>query len=160
MKRWLTWREPMSKNANPATIGLFIVIGLALGVGGIILFSSWKIFATTEKYILYFDASVEGLAPGAPVRFRGVTVGSVVETLIHHNQVAGDTHMPVIIEVDESLIRKKTDLTINLSDDASFQQMLRQGLCGMLQAESLVTGVLYVELDIPPPMRRPRHFIR
>ena len=121
-----------------------------LGVGGIILFSSWKIFATTEKYILYFDASVEGLNPGDPVRFRGVTVGSVVETLIHHNQVAGDTHMPVIIEVDESLIRKKTDLTINLSDEASFERMLQQGMRGTLQAQNLVTSVLYVELDILP----------
>ena len=145
----------MSEKPNPTTMGSFIVLGLVLGVGGIILFSSWKIFAKTEKYVLYFDASIEGLNPGAPVRFRGVTVGSVVETLIHHNQVAGDMHTPVIIEVDQSLIRKKTDLTINLSDEASFERMLQQGMRGMLEAESLVTGVLYVELDILPQAPAP-----
>ncbi|MCI0533906.1 MAG: MlaD family protein [Verrucomicrobiales bacterium] len=145
----------MSKKANPTSIGLFIVIGLALGVGGIILFSSWSLFVKRERYILYFDASVKGLNPGAPVRFRGVTVGSVLDTLIHHNQAVGDTHMPVIIELSESLVRKKTDRTIDLSDEADFKRMVKQGMRGMLQAQSLVTGVLYVELGIlpnaPPP---------
>jgi paraquat-inducible protein B len=140
----------MSKKANPTILGLFIMIGLALGVGGIILFSSWKMFTKTEKYVLYFDASVKGLSPGAPVRFRGVTVGSVVETLIHHNQAAEDTDMPVIIEVDESLVLKKTDRSISLSEDASFERLLKRGMRGVLQAQSLVTGVLYVELDILP----------
>ena len=82
-------------------------------------------------------------------------MGTVVETLIHHNQAAEDTDMPVIIEVDESLFRKKTDRSINLSDQTLFEKLLKQGLRGMLQAQSLVTGVLYVELDIlphaPPP---------
>jgi paraquat-inducible protein B len=145
----------MSKKVNPTTLGLFIIIGLALGVAGIILFTSWKIFSKTEKYVLYFDASVRGLNPGAPVRFRGVTVGSVVDTLIHHNQAPDDTDMPVIIEIDESLVRKKTDRSISLSEKAHFDRLLKQGLRGLLQAQSLVTGVLYVELDIlphaPPP---------
>src|SRR4051812_45476207 len=98
----------MSKKANPAVLGLFIVAGLVLAVTGIVLFTSWKIFSKTEKYILYFDASVRGLNPGAPVRFRGVTVGTVIDTLIHHNQASDDTDMPVIIEIDESLVQKKT----------------------------------------------------
>ena len=132
------------------------MIGLALGVGGIILFSSWKLFVKHERYILYFDASVKGLSPGAPVRFRGVTVGSVIETLIHHNQAASDTHMPVIIEVSESLVRKKTDQTIDLSDEAAFKEMIKQGMRGVLQSQSLVTGVLYVELDILPNAPLPK----
>ena len=109
----------MSKKVKPATLGLFIIVGLALAIGSIVLFSSRSVFHKSEKYILYFDASVKGLNPGAPVRFRGVTVGKVAEMLILHNQAAGDPDMPVIIEVDESVFRKKTDQTINLaaSDD-------------------------------------------
>ena len=53
----------MSKKVNPTAVGLFIMIGLALGVGGVILFGSWKMFTKTEKYILYFNASVKGLNP-------------------------------------------------------------------------------------------------
>jgi paraquat-inducible protein B len=140
----------MSKKANPTTLGLFIVIGLGLAVAGIVAFSSWKLFGKTEKCILYFDASLTGLSPGAPVRFRGVTVGSVSEMLIHHNQAPDDRSMPVIVEIDESLIRKKTDRSLSLSEDAPFQRLLAGGMRGLLQAQSLVTGVLYVELDILP----------
>jgi len=146
----------MSKKVNPTILGLFMMIGLALGVGGIILFSSWKMFNKTERFILYFDTSVRGLNPGAPVQFRGVKVGAVIEKLIQHNQALEDTDIPVIIEVDESLIRKKTDRGISFSDEASFEKALQQGLRGTLQLESLVTGVQYVELDIlshPPPAR-------
>ena len=133
-----------------------MMIGLALGVGGIILFSSWKMFNKTEKFILYFDTSVRGLNPGAPVHFRGVKVGAVIEKLIQHNQAPEDTDIPVIVEVDESLVRKKTDRRISLSDEASFEKALQQGLRGELQLESLLTGVQYVELDIlshPPPVK-------
>ena len=98
---------------------------------------------------------MKGLNPGAPVRFRGVTVGKVAEMLILHNQAAGDPDMPVIIEVDESVFRKKTDQTINLAASDDLDKWIKQGLRGILEAQSLVTGVLYVELDIlphaPPP---------
>lgn len=138
----------MSKKANPTVLGFFILLGVALGVGGILLFSSWKIFSKPQRYILYFDASVRGLSPGAPVQFRGVTIGSVVETLIHHNQAPEDTHMPVIIEVDENIVRDKTDQLLVLADKETREKMIERGLRGVLQAQSLVTGVLYVELDI------------
>ncbi|HNQ88460.1 MAG TPA: MlaD family protein [Verrucomicrobiota bacterium] len=93
----------MSQKANPTSIGLFLVIGLALGVLGLITFSSGKLFRTQHRYILYFDASLKGLNPGAPVKLRGVTVGSVAEVLITHNQARTDFSMPVIIDIDREL---------------------------------------------------------
>ena len=99
---------------------------------------------------------MRGLNPGAPVKYRGVTVGSVREILIRHNQRASDLHIPVIITVDESLIRKKTDRTIDLSDDTAFQTMVPNGLRGILQAQSLLTGLLYIELDVLPDSPPPR----
>jgi paraquat-inducible protein B len=146
----------VSKKANPTAIGLFIVLGLGLTVGALLLFSSVKFLGKSERYILYFDSSVKGLNPGAPVKFRGVTVGSVREVLIRHSQRANDTHIPVIITVEESLIRKKTDRTIEMSDDETFRVMVEKGLRGMLQAQSLLTGILYVELEVLPNSPPPR----
>ncbi len=141
----------MSKKANPATIGIFICVGLALGVGAILLLTSAKLFTKTRKYILYFDESVLGLSPGAPVKFRGVTIGSVREVLIHHNQAERDRAMPVIIEVDQSILKKKNDSTIDLSNDQTFRRMITNGLRGTVEAQSLVTGLLYVELEFHSP---------
>src|SRR5881396_760921 len=63
----------MSKKANPTFVGLFIVLGLALGLVGLIIFSSGKLFSKQQRFILYFNASLKGLNPGAPVKLRGVT---------------------------------------------------------------------------------------
>jgi len=137
----------MSKRANPATIGIFICVALVLGVGAILLLTSARLFSHPEKYILYFDGSVLGLNPGAPVKFRGVTVGSVREILIHHNQHERDRAMPVIIELDRSVLKEKSDYAVNISDKDRFKRMIEFGLRASIEAQSLVTGLLYVELE-------------
>src|SRR5208283_5280974 len=60
------------KTSNPTALGVFLVIGLALGVAGVLIFSSGTLFHPQQKSILYFDGSLKGLNPGAPVKFRGV----------------------------------------------------------------------------------------
>jgi len=145
----------MSKKANPTAIGVFIVIGLALGVAGLILFGSAKIFRKQDKFILYFDASLKGLNPGAPVKMRGVTIGSVHDVFIRHNQGTDDFFMPVVIEVDEKMAQAKTDRQIDLSNKTYVDGSVRAGLRGKLEAQSLVTGVLYVELQFMPNPRPP-----
>jgi paraquat-inducible protein B len=138
----------MSKKANPATIGVFICVALALGVGAVLLFSSARWFSKTQKCILYFDGSVLGLNPGAPVKFRGVTVGSVREVLIRHNQHERDPAMPVIVELDQSVLNEKSDYVINISDKQVFKSMIDRGLRATIEAQSIVTGLLYVELEL------------
>ena len=76
----------MSKKINTTSIGLFIVVGVALGVIGLLLFSSSKLFSRSEEIIVYFDSSLNGLDEGAPVKFRGVTIGSVKRVMIRFNQ--------------------------------------------------------------------------
>lgn len=146
----------MSQKANPTSIGLFIVVGTILGVVALILFSSGKLFSQQHRYILYFDASLKGLNPGAPVKLRGVTIGSVVDVLIAHNQKTNDFAMPVIIEVNQDLLQSKSDRYVAVGSRPKFEEFVQRGLRGQLDAESLVTGVLYVELqvmrDAPPPV--------
>jgi hypothetical protein len=99
----------MSKKANPTLIGLFFVVGFALTITGLLLFSSRSLFHPQVTFILYFEDSLKGLEPGAPVKFRGVTIGSVVEVLIRHNQPSNDHSMPVIIAIDKEMAQSKSD---------------------------------------------------
>jgi paraquat-inducible protein B len=146
----------MSKKANPTIIGLFFAIGLVLGVAGLLVFSSRSLFHPQHKIILYFNASLKGLNPGAPVKFRGVTVGSVVDILIRHNQAADDFSMPVVIAIDKKLAQIKSDKELRIGDKSNLDQVILQGFRARLDSESLVTGVLYVALDVipdaPPPI--------
>jgi len=145
----------VSKKANPTLIGLFFVASIALGVVALLLFSSRSAFHPHKKHILYFDDSLKGLNPGAPVKFRGVTVGSVEEIFIRHNQAKDDHSMPVVISIDKTLTQSKSDVALEFTE-TRLNELVDMGYRGILDAESLVTGVLYVELDVmtnaPPPI--------
>src|SRR6266568_7640050 len=146
----------MSKKPNPTSIGLFFVIGLALCVAGLLVFSSRSLFHPQQKHILYFNASLKGLNPGAPVKFRGVTIGKVAEVLIRHNQASNDFSMPVIVSIDKKLAQSKSDEQLEVGSEARLSLLIQQGFRGGLDAESLVTGVLYVALDIVPNAPTPQ----
>jgi paraquat-inducible protein B len=140
----------MSRKPNPTLIGLFIVAAIALAVGAVFLFGSVGIFKHTKKYVAYFDTSLQGLDPGMPVKFRGVTIGRVKDILIHFNQAPGDSTLPVIIELDEDLLTRGTDKSFQLTDDATLETHLQRGLRARLELQSILTGLLYVDLDFLP----------
>lgn len=142
----------MSQKANPTVIGVFIVIALALGVGALLIFSSSKLFTQTQQCILYFSTSLNGLNEGAPVKYRGVAIGTVARVMIQFNQATNDYAMPVIIEIQENLLKKRmgdADL-FERGDPFKRDLAVLRRLRGSLQTESFVTGVLYVELDTNP----------
>jgi paraquat-inducible protein B len=145
----------MSKKANPVSIGLFLIFGLALAVAAVLVFTSRSAFHPRVKQILYFDSSLKGLEPGAPVKFRGVTIGSVVEVLIRHNQFTNDYSMPVLISLDKKLAQGKSDELLQIGSQAMLDHLIQRGFRGRLDAESLVTGILYISLDIVPSAPTP-----
>ena len=146
----------MSQKANPTTIGLFIVIGVALGVAGVLVFSSVRFFSRSLDCIVYFNESLNGLDEGAPVKFRGVTIGSVKRVMVHFSQATNDYAMPVIFQVEEKLIEERLGEPIEIFSKSSLDERIKRGLRASLQTESLVTGVLYIDVRpnpfAPPPV--------
>jgi paraquat-inducible protein B len=146
----------MSKKANPTSIGLFIVTGVALGVVGLLLFSSSRLFSHTRVLVVYFDESLNGLNEGAPVKYRGVTIGSVKRVMVRFNQATNDYAMPVLLEVEEELIRERLGEAMEFFTQQSLDERIKLGLRASLQTESLVTGVLYIDVrpnpNAPPPV--------
>jgi paraquat-inducible protein B len=146
----------MSKKTNPTAIGLFIVIGVALGVAGLLLFSTSKLLSRTLDVVVYFDGSLNGLNEGAAVKYRGVPIGSVKRVMVHSNQATNDYAMPVILELQEKLLLRRLGEPMDVFSEQSLEDRIKLGLRASLQAESLVTGVLYVNMRLntnaPPPV--------
>ncbi|HEX8110463.1 MAG TPA: MlaD family protein, partial [Kofleriaceae bacterium] len=143
----------MSKRASPANIGAFVVIALALLVTAILILGGGRLFRTTAAVIVYFDDSVGGLRVGAPVKFRGIEVGTVKDVRINMAGVALDPHhvlIPVVLEIDERQLRERGAPALDLRDPKQVQRLVDQGLRAELALESFVTGVRSVELDIRP----------
>lgn len=104
-----------------------VVVGVALGLRGT--------GAETTSYHTYFDESVQGLDLGAPVKYRGVKIGSV-ETIA----VAPDRqHVDVGLAIGADEARR---LALATSSELR-AQLVSQGL----------TGVKFVELDVVDPAR-------
>ncbi len=143
----------MSKRASPAAIGAFVVGALALAVVSLALFGSGLLRANRQMFVLFFDSDVSGLRTGAPVKFRGVEVGSVQAVQLNLNvSTKGHTEsvrIPVIISIDNDKL-KEHGAEIRLQDPEVFKQVISAGLRGQLSIESIVTGVLYVRLDLFP----------
>ena len=53
-----------------------------------------------HKFLLYFDGTVRGLAPDAPVEFRGIKMGRVVSVDLEFDMDKQEFHIPVLIELE------------------------------------------------------------
>jgi paraquat-inducible protein B len=148
----------MSQKISPTLIGAFVVGAVALLVIGVVAFGSGQLFRKTQQFVLYFDGSVNGLHMGAPVKFKGVEIGSVKDIKLEMG-LGNQVHkIPVIIEIDLKKVIRRGVTREKAMDPNTIREFVTQGLRGQLQTESLVTGVLYVALDWFP--ETPLHFVQ
>lgn len=145
----------MSLRANPTAIGLFMIGGALLTVTGVAALAATTWSGDRHTFISYFDETVNGLEPGAPVKFQGVPVGTVTELLIQIHQADKTFRVPVQYEIDVDRLTTAVGTFLHLDEDVVRRQQIADGLRAQLQMESLVTGQLYVEIsyreDAPPP---------
>jgi paraquat-inducible protein B len=106
-----------------------------------------SIFVPDRRCLLFFDQSVRGLTVGAPVEFRGLPLGRVVEISFEHSP-PGDTRVPVVIEIDSDLLKNAIENIENGKDILA--ECVRRGLRATLSTGSLLTGALYVDIDFIP----------
>lgn len=104
-------------------------------------------FRPDRRALLLFDQSVRGLERGAPVEFRGIPIGRVVEISLKHVE-PGDSRIPVLIEFDTGAFSHLSAEAGN--DTISLARGVDQGLRARLGTASLLTGALFVDLDIFP----------
>ncbi|MGH7781894.1 MAG: MlaD family protein [Candidatus Binataceae bacterium] len=146
----------MGKKVNPTLVGVFVLGAIALVVLGIIVVGGGNLFRRAHKFVLYFSSDVNGLRVGAPVKFRGVEIGSVTAVRLSVPGMEGGVlqnnvqiRIPVIIQLDSAkLISHGAE--VNLDDPEAMQQAIAMGLRGQLATESILTGLQYVDLDMHP----------
>ena len=116
-----------------------------------IAFGSGRLFRETKEFVLYFDGTVNGLHVGAPVKFKGVEIGSVKDILLQLDGDSGVDKIPVIIEIDLKKLTARGASGVLVEKQEAFQKaIVEQSLRAQLQTESMVTGVLYVGFDFFP----------
>lgn len=108
-----------------------------------------------ETYTLLFKESVRGLPVGAPVDLRGVTVGEVSRIDLELDPARNEFSMPVEIKFYPERLRaryrnssKKSKLPVNTRE--LLNSLVEHGFRAQLRSGSLLTGQLFVALDLFP----------
>ncbi len=145
----------MSKPVNPMTIGGFLLGGLILLITGLLVFGGGQFFKEQRKFVIYFDSSLNGLNVGAPVKLQGVQVGTVKEIALQMDQMNRHIYKPVVIEFDPSALVDLRGIPLQPAhgEEArrkNMQMLIDAGLRARLEMQSLLTGLLYVDIDFYP----------
>jgi paraquat-inducible protein B len=113
------------------------------------VFGGGRFFADRLTWVTYFPGSVKGLRLGAPVNFRGVQIGQVTRIQVLYDEKDGSLLIPVVMEVLPEQIRM-IDRINGRGEAAEIESLIQRGLRAQLQTDSLVTGLLSVDLDFYP----------
>lgn len=130
---------------NHWKLGLFVLVAIV----GLVAVTFWigarRFERQSFKAISYFDESVQGLEVGSPVKWRGVTIGTVAEITVAPDgrqvQVTSDIY-------SDSLHR--LGLEEPLAGGSFIDPNLRVQL-----ASAGITGVRFLQTDFFDPVRNP-----
>ncbi|WP_437670366.1 MlaD family protein [Sorangium sp. So ce131] len=140
----------MFSSTNYFKIGLFVLLGLAAAFATAVAFGANQVERRTLAYYTYFNESVQGLDPGSPVKYRGVTIGTVATI-----EIAPDRrHVQVAAELDFESIRR-LGLTEAPSGEAGpIRFSVPPELRTQLQSQG-ITGLKFLALDLFDPETTP-----
>jgi len=106
----------------------------------------------SQSYVLVFKESVRGLAVGAPVDFRGITIGEVTDIRMEIDHRTREVNMLVYIRnYPERFRARSVGKVPSLKDGETYvSRMVESGLRAQLKSGNLLTGQLYIALDFFP----------
>jgi paraquat-inducible protein B len=100
---------------------------------------------------------VRGLSVGAPVEFKGIRIGSVLDVQLEFDSRDTSFRIPVLVEIEPERIRESdTSVPLSAPEDIVVR-LVDRGMRARLQTGNLLTGQLYVELTMQPD--RPLVFV-
>lgn len=101
-----------------------------------------------NRFLVEFEQSVGGLSIGAPVQFRGIKIGEVVDVRLILDLASETPRIPVLIEIHPELIEVAGRETGTRRD--RWTSMVARGMRAQLQTGNILTGQLLVSLDFHP----------
>jgi phospholipid/cholesterol/gamma-HCH transport system substrate-binding protein len=146
----------MGKRVSPAVIGAFVVASFAILVVALVVVGSGKFFRKPVRFLCMFQGNLNGLKVGAPVKVRGVQIGEVSAIELRLLPSQGKMRpgmqglrLPVFIDVDRSQLMSRGASGAALETNR-LDELIQMGMRAQLDTESLLTGLLYIDLDLHP----------
>jgi phospholipid/cholesterol/gamma-HCH transport system substrate-binding protein len=134
----------MATPTNHWKLGLFVLLGAVLAISAAGVLGARSMHKETGRYVSYFDESVQGLEVGSPIKFRGVTIGTVGKI-----DVAPDhRHVEVTSELGKAeLSQLGLDVAADLIKSGAPKKLVQAIDLRIQLASSGLTGVKFLQLD-------------
>jgi paraquat-inducible protein B len=106
------------------------------------------------EYVVRFAQSVRGLRPGAPVEYRGIRIGRVEQVLLTEMVGQGlrgtGVPIPILVRLEPGRVELPDSEEGTAALAGVIEAAVPRGLRATLSTGSLLTGSLYVNLDMYP----------
>src|SRR5713101_7824513 len=143
----------MGKRVSPAVIGAFVVASFAILIVALIVVGSGRMFTQPIRFICMFQGNLNGLKVGAPVKVRGVQIGTVASIELRLLPSQGrirpnikELRLPVLVDLDRAQLVARGG-TGAAFETAGFEELINLCFSDPAATESLLTGLLYIDLD-------------
>lgn len=134
-----------SRKPHYFAIGLFVLGAAALGIVGVVAFSSDAL--RSPKYFLetYVDESVQGIDIGTPFKFRGVKIGNVSEiTLVSTEYDTAKMYVMIRVALeDKDMLQNPETIPERITEQ------VKKGLRLKLVPQG-ITGLSFLEAEYYP----------
>jgi paraquat-inducible protein B len=107
-------------------------------------------YTRTSRAIVEFGGSVAGLQVGAPVEFRGIKIGKVLDFYLSFDPATNRLSIPVTIEIEFERARVASGDYSEFGSGKLAPALVARGLRAQLKSMSLITGQLMVAFDFFP----------
>ncbi len=101
-----------------------------------------------HRFLIEFEQSVGGLSVGAPVEFRGIKIGEVIDVRPIFDLDTRTPRIPVLIEIHPDQFAFKGHESGPIEE--RWANLVARGMRAQLQTGNLLTGQLLVSLDFHP----------
>ncbi|MCG3133264.1 MAG: hypothetical protein HMLKMBBP_00389 [Planctomycetes bacterium] len=142
-----------------ARLGVFVVSGLVLCAAGALALGWGRLFEKTWPMWCYFQESVQGLEPGSPISYRGVTIGRVARIGLAPGQGGSGMRAAAVIAVEGDLFPAAMGALGASGDDEMRARNLIVGEVAkglrVRVAWKDITGQKYLDVDYVDPQEYP-----
>jgi len=113
----------------------------------------------STAHVMVFKESVRGLTVGAPIDFRGVTIGEVTAINVEFDKRSKEINMLVEVRVYPERLRSRA---VNASERDPkkgrfyMDQMVEAGLRAQLKSGNILTGQLFISMEFFPKAPKSR----
>ena len=108
------------------------------------------------EYLLLSDSSIRGLSQGAPVEYRGVRIGTVVNPYLSSREIPAYNlfskqgiarKIPILIRLEPERILGVSSEAETIAFNENFKKSIRLGMTASVGSANLITGSLLINLD-------------